>query len=195
MPGPRPCVHELSLPPGQTLAGQAVSASRPTRWPCMFTGTSTATSTACDMSLMTASFITTCRPTAARAGLHPQAMDVLAQRQVAPLTATATMTPRRASLKESHFPAHVLAVRALGLPLLGYLVLEDLAAACHATGRWTSCPSSPRCGRPPPPARRSIRSSCFDQVMPGDQHRRTRQDAVVFAGRAAVAVAGESRAV
>ena len=35
------------------------------------------------------------------------------------------------------FPVHVLAVRALGLPLLDYLALEDLAAACHATGRWT----------------------------------------------------------
>jgi len=35
------------------------------------------------------------------------------------------------------FPVHVLAIRALGLPLLDYLALEDLAAACQSARRWT----------------------------------------------------------
>ncbi|HXL17335.1 MAG TPA: hypothetical protein VN961_07440 [Streptosporangiaceae bacterium] len=46
------------------------------------------------------------------------------------------MTPRRASLRESTSRC-TCSRSALGLPLLDYLALEDLAAACHATGRRT----------------------------------------------------------
>ncbi len=74
---------------------------------------------------------------AARAGLHPQAMEVLAQRQVALLGSDGNNDTAPSFAEGVDFPAHVLAVRALGLPLLDYLALEDLAAACHATGRWT----------------------------------------------------------
>ena len=34
------------------------------------------------------------------------------------------------------FPIHVLALNAMGIHLLDYLQLEDLARQCDATGRW-----------------------------------------------------------
>ena len=34
------------------------------------------------------------------------------------------------------FPIHVLALNAMGLPLLDYLQFEDLRAACERAGRW-----------------------------------------------------------
>lgn len=74
---------------------------------------------------------------AARAGLHPEAVDFLARRQVALLGSDGNSDTAPSITEGVDFPVHVLAIRALGLPLLDYLALEDLTAACHATGRWS----------------------------------------------------------
>lgn len=74
---------------------------------------------------------------AARAGLHPQAMEVLAQRQVALLGSDGNSDTAPSIAEGVDFPVHVLAIRALGLPLLDYLDLENLATACRSLGRWS----------------------------------------------------------
>lgn len=74
---------------------------------------------------------------ATRAGLHPQAMELLAQRQVALLGSDSNNDTAPSLTEGVDFPVHVLAIRALGLPLLDYLDLEDLAAVCNSLGRWS----------------------------------------------------------
>jgi kynurenine formamidase len=74
---------------------------------------------------------------AARAGLHPAAMEFIAGRQPAVLGSDGNNDTAPSSVEGVDFPVHVLAIRALGLPLLDYLALDDLAAACEAAGRWT----------------------------------------------------------
>jgi kynurenine formamidase len=73
---------------------------------------------------------------AARAGLHPAAVEFLAERQVALLGSDGNNDTAPSAAVGVGFPVHVLAIRALGLPLLDYLALEDLGAACAAVGRW-----------------------------------------------------------
>lgn len=74
---------------------------------------------------------------AARAGLHPHAMELLADRQVALLGSDGNNDTAPSIAEGIDFPVHVLAIRALGLPLLDYLDLENLATACRSLGRWT----------------------------------------------------------
>ena len=74
---------------------------------------------------------------AARAGLHPRAVELLAQWQVALLGSDGNNDTAPSMTEGVDFPVHVLAIRALGLPLLDYLALEDLATACHSAGRWS----------------------------------------------------------
>jgi kynurenine formamidase len=74
---------------------------------------------------------------AARAGLHPQAVELLAQWQVALLGSDGNSDTAPSVARGVDFPVHVLAIRALGLPLLDYLALEDLTAACLSAGRWS----------------------------------------------------------
>lgn len=73
----------------------------------------------------------------ARAGLHPSAASFLAERQVAVLGSDGNNDTAPSAAEGVDFPVHVLAIRALGLPLLDYLALDDLAAACRAAGRWS----------------------------------------------------------
>jgi kynurenine formamidase len=73
---------------------------------------------------------------AARAGLHPEAVQWLAQRQVALLGCDSNSDTAPSIAEGVDFPVHVLAIRVLGLPLLDYLALEDLARVCHSLGRW-----------------------------------------------------------
>ncbi len=73
----------------------------------------------------------------ARAGLHPAAAEFLAKRKVVVLGSDGNNDTAPSSVDGIQFPVHVLAIRALGLPLLDYLALEDLAAACEESGRWT----------------------------------------------------------
>ena len=73
----------------------------------------------------------------ARAGLHPAAMDLVADRRVAVLGSDGNNDTAPSAAEGVDFPVHVLALRALGLMLLDYLQLEDLAAACESAGRWS----------------------------------------------------------
>jgi kynurenine formamidase len=74
---------------------------------------------------------------AARAGLHPAAVEELAERRVVVLGSDGNNDTAPSAVDGIDFPVHVLAIRALGLPLLDYLALDDLATACEETGRWT----------------------------------------------------------
>ena len=72
-----------------------------------------------------------------RAGLHPQAMEFLADRQVAALGSDGNSDTAPSAVEGVGFPVHVLAINAMGLHLLDYLQFEDLVPACEAAGRWS----------------------------------------------------------
>jgi kynurenine formamidase len=71
-----------------------------------------------------------------RAGLHPLAMEFVAERQVAALGSDSNSDTAPSVVEGVAFPVHVLAINAMGLHLLDYLQFEDLAQACEAAGRW-----------------------------------------------------------
>jgi len=73
----------------------------------------------------------------ARAGLHPTAMEFLAERRVAVLGSDSNNDTAPSSTEGVAFPVHVLAVHALGLHLLDYLQFEDLAPLCERGQRWS----------------------------------------------------------
>ncbi|MFD7197850.1 cyclase family protein [Streptomyces sp. NPDC059893] len=72
-----------------------------------------------------------------RAGLHPSALEFLADRRVAVLGGDGNNDTAPSSTEGVGFPVHVLAVHAMGLHLLDYLQFEDLVPVCRAEGRWT----------------------------------------------------------
>lgn len=72
-----------------------------------------------------------------RAGLHPSALEFLADRRVAVLGGDGNNDTAPSSTEGVGFPVHVLAVHAMGLHLLDYLQFEDLAAVCEAEERWS----------------------------------------------------------
>ncbi|MFG2361760.1 cyclase family protein [Streptomyces mirabilis] len=74
---------------------------------------------------------------AARAGLHPTAMEFVADREVAVLGSDGNNDTAPSVVQGVAFPVHVLAVHALGLHLLDYLRFEDLAPICAQEGRWS----------------------------------------------------------
>ncbi|WP_055629526.1 cyclase family protein [Streptomyces hirsutus] len=73
----------------------------------------------------------------ARAGLHPSALEFLAERRVAVLGGDGNNDTAPSSAEGIDFPVHVLAVHAMGLHLLDYLQFEGLAPVCEAEGRWS----------------------------------------------------------
>jgi kynurenine formamidase len=73
----------------------------------------------------------------ARAGLHPAAMELLAQRRIAVLGSDGNNDTAPSAVEGVDFPIHVLALRALGIPLLDYLQFEDLVPVCESAGRWS----------------------------------------------------------
>jgi kynurenine formamidase len=73
----------------------------------------------------------------ARAGLHPEAVELLAERQIAVLGSDGNNDTAPSVVADVGFPVHVLAIRALGMPLLDYLQLEELAEACERVRRWS----------------------------------------------------------
>jgi len=75
--------------------------------------------------------------TRARAGLHPAALEFLAERQVAVLGSDGNNDTAPSAAPDVAFPVHVLAVHAMGLHLLDWLGLEALAPACADEGRWS----------------------------------------------------------
>jgi kynurenine formamidase len=74
--------------------------------------------------------------TGAKAGLHPTAMPLLAERRVAALGSDGNSDTAPSTTEGVPFPIHVLAINAMGVHLLDYLQLEDLRLACEARGRW-----------------------------------------------------------
>jgi kynurenine formamidase len=72
----------------------------------------------------------------AKAGLHPTALPFIASRSVAVLGSDGNNDTAPSSTEGIGFPVHVLALNAMGVHLLDYLQLEDLAAACDRAGRW-----------------------------------------------------------
>jgi kynurenine formamidase len=75
----------------------------------------------------------------ARAGLHPAAMEFVAERRVAVLGSDSNNDTFPSIAEGVDFPVHVLAVNAMGLHLLDWLQLDDLAGLCAETGRWSFC--------------------------------------------------------
>jgi kynurenine formamidase len=73
----------------------------------------------------------------ARVGLHPTALELLAERQIAVLGSDGNNDTAASAVEGVDFPVHVLAINALGLHLLDYLHLEDLAALCEDLRRWS----------------------------------------------------------
>jgi kynurenine formamidase len=72
-----------------------------------------------------------------RAGLHPEAMEYLAERQVAALGSDGNSDTAPSVVDRVAFPVHVLAINAMGLHLLDYLQFDDLVPVCEAAGRWS----------------------------------------------------------
>jgi kynurenine formamidase len=72
-----------------------------------------------------------------RAGLHPEAMEFLAERQVAALGGDGNSDTAPSAVDGVAFPVHVLAINAMGLHLLDYLQFDDLVPLCEAAGRWS----------------------------------------------------------
>jgi kynurenine formamidase len=73
----------------------------------------------------------------ARAGLHPMALELLAEREIAVLGSDGNNDTAASAVDGVGFPVHVLAINALGLHLLDYLHLEEVAALCDDLRRWS----------------------------------------------------------
>jgi kynurenine formamidase len=72
-----------------------------------------------------------------RAGLHPAALEFLADRRVSVLGCDSNSDAAPSVARGVAFPVHVLAIAALGLHLLDYLQFEDLVGVCEGAGRWS----------------------------------------------------------
>ena len=71
-----------------------------------------------------------------KAGLHPTAMALLAERGVVALGCDGNSDTAPSTTEGVAFPIHVLALNAMGVLLLDYLQFEDVASACETAGRW-----------------------------------------------------------
>jgi kynurenine formamidase len=72
-----------------------------------------------------------------RAGLHPEALEFVAERKVAVLGSDSNSDTAPSAAEGVETPVHVLAINALGVHLLDYLQFEDLVPLCEAAGRWS----------------------------------------------------------
>jgi kynurenine formamidase len=72
-----------------------------------------------------------------RAGLHPDAVALLARRHIAALGSDGNNDTAPSAVDGVAFPVHVLAVNALGLHLLDYLYVESLREPCFRSGKWS----------------------------------------------------------
>ena len=73
----------------------------------------------------------------ARAGLHPAAMELLAERRIGALGSDSNNDTAPSAAEDVDFPVHVLAVNAMGVHLLDWLQLDDLVAVCDELNRWS----------------------------------------------------------
>jgi kynurenine formamidase len=71
-----------------------------------------------------------------KAGLHPTAVPLLAERGISALGCDGNSDTAPSSTEGVAFPIHVLALNAMGVLLFDYLQLEDLSRACESAGRW-----------------------------------------------------------
>jgi kynurenine formamidase len=74
---------------------------------------------------------------AARAGLHPTLVPLLAERQIAVLGSDGNNDTAPSAADGVDFPVHVLAINALGLHLMDWLQFDELAPLCEQQGRWS----------------------------------------------------------
>ncbi|WP_443048843.1 cyclase family protein [Streptomyces sp. NBC_00328] len=72
-----------------------------------------------------------------RAGLHPAAMEFLAERRVAVLGSDGNNDTAPSLTEGVDFPVHVLGIHALGLHFMDYLRFEDLVPLCEEADRWS----------------------------------------------------------
>ncbi|NHN54242.1 cyclase family protein [Calidifontibacter sp. DB0510] len=75
-------------------------------------------------------------PSTASAGLHVDAMPWIARYRPAVLGGDGDSDVRPSPTPGIHSPIHILAITALGTPLLDNLDLEDLASLAASEGRW-----------------------------------------------------------
>jgi kynurenine formamidase len=73
----------------------------------------------------------------ARAGLHPAALELLAERRIGVLGSDGNNDTAPSAVEGVDFPVHVLAINAMGLHLLDYLDFEDLVRLCEELRRWS----------------------------------------------------------
>lgn len=73
---------------------------------------------------------------AASAGLHVDAMSLVAEAGVSLLGGDNDSDVRPSPVEGVHSPIHALALTGLGIPLLDNLDLEELSVACRETGRY-----------------------------------------------------------
>ncbi len=72
-----------------------------------------------------------------RAGLHPAALEFVAEHQVAVLGSDSSSDGSPSAVEGEEFPAHVLAINALGVHLLDYLQFDELVPLCEEAGCWS----------------------------------------------------------
>jgi kynurenine formamidase len=72
----------------------------------------------------------------AKPGLHPTAALFLAERSVAALGCDGNSDTAPSTTEGIDFPIHVLTLNAMGVHLLDYLQLDDLARRCDVERRW-----------------------------------------------------------
>jgi kynurenine formamidase len=72
-----------------------------------------------------------------RAGLHPAALEFLAERRIAVLGSDGNNDTAPSSAEGVDFPVHVLAVNAMSLYLMDWLQFDDLVAVCEELNRWS----------------------------------------------------------
>jgi len=73
----------------------------------------------------------------ARAGLHPAALELLAERRIAVLGSDGNNDTAPSAAEGVDFPVHVLAVNAMGMHLLDWLRFDGLLALCEELNRWS----------------------------------------------------------
>jgi kynurenine formamidase len=72
-----------------------------------------------------------------RAGLHPAALELLAERRIAVLGSDGNNDTAPSAAEGVDFPVHVLAVNAMGMHLMDWLQLDNLVAVCEELNRWS----------------------------------------------------------
>jgi kynurenine formamidase len=73
----------------------------------------------------------------ARAGLHPIALEFVAERRVALLGSDGNSDTAPSTVEGVDFPAHVLAINAMGVQLIDYLQLDAVVPYCEQLDRWS----------------------------------------------------------